>query len=62
MKNKTKSVLAARRNRYGYVFIVPWIIGFILFFPHTARAVDLLFLLQGVPERYRVRVPICTVG
>lgn len=32
MKNKTKSVLAARRNRYGYVFIVPWIIGFILFF------------------------------
>lgn len=32
MKNKTKSVLAARRNRYGYVFIVPWIIGFLLFF------------------------------
>lgn len=32
MKNKSKSILISRRNRYGYVFITPWIIGFLLFF------------------------------
>lgn len=47
---KYKSSLTARRNRVGYLFIMPWVIGFLLFFANNLYK-TVIFSLSSMSMR-----------